>query len=52
LPILLTDNDGIADQPDWSRLAMWEDVARRYLGRAPDPRDRSGKAFRHGRTGA
>lgn len=44
----LTDDDGIADHPDWSRLAMWEDVAQRYLGRAPDPRDRSGKGFRHG----
>jgi hypothetical protein len=43
----LTDDDGIAEQPDWSRLAVWDDVARRYLGRAPDPRDRSGKGFRH-----
>jgi hypothetical protein len=43
----LTDDDGIAEQPDWSRLAVWDDVARRYLGRAPDPRDRSGQGFRH-----
>jgi hypothetical protein len=42
----LTDDDGIAEQPDWSRLSVWDDVARRYLGRAPDPRDRSGKDFR------
>ena len=43
----LTDDDGIADSPDWTRLAVWEDVARRYLDRAPDPRDRSGRGFRH-----
>lgn len=43
----LTDDDGIAEQPDWSRLAMWEDIALRYLNRAPDPRDRSGNGFRH-----
>ena len=42
----LTDDDGIADKPDWLRLAMWEDMARRYLGREPDPRDRSGTGFR------
>ena len=43
----LTDEDGIADQPDWSRLAVWDDIATRYLGRAQaqDPRDRSGKGF-------
>lgn len=43
----LTDEDGIADTPDWRRLAVWEDIARRYLDRAPDPRDRSGLGFRH-----
>lgn len=44
----LTDGDGIADQPDWSRLAAWEDISRRYLSREPDAFDRSGKGFRHG----
>jgi hypothetical protein len=42
----LTEEDGIAEQPDWSRLAMWEDMSRRYLGRGPDGRDRTGKGFR------
>jgi hypothetical protein len=43
----LTDEDGIADTPDWSRLTVWDDIARRYLGRkqAQDPLDRSGKGF-------
>ena len=44
----LTDEDGIADTPDWSRLTVWDDIARRYLGRkqAQDPLDRSGTGFR------
>jgi hypothetical protein len=44
----LTDEDGIADQPDWSRLDVWDDIATRYLGRelAQDPLDRSGQGFR------
>jgi hypothetical protein len=44
----LTDEDGIADTPDWSRLAVWDDIALRYLGReqAQDPLDRSGLGFR------
>ncbi len=44
----LTDDDAIADPPDWSRLAVWEDIARRYLDRDPDPRDRSGSGFHQG----
>ena len=43
----LTDDDGIADVPDWSRLSVWEDIAQRYLSREPDARDRSGAGFRH-----
>jgi hypothetical protein len=44
----LTDEDKIADKPDWSRLAVWDDIATRYLGRkqAQDPLDRSGQGFR------
>ena len=43
----LTDEDGIADTPDWSRLAVWDDIATRYLGRKQDqdPLDRSGTGF-------
>ena len=44
----LTDEDGIAETPDWSRLEVWDDIAVRFLGRrqAQDPLDRSGKGFR------
>ena len=44
----LTDEDGIADTPDWSRLDVWDDIATRYLGRelAQDPLDRTGTGFR------
>ena len=44
----LTDADGIADSPDWSRLEVWDDIATRYLGReqVQDPLDRSGSGFR------
>jgi hypothetical protein len=44
----LTDEDQLAAEPDWSRLAVWDDIATRYLGRrqAQDPLDRSGRGFR------
>jgi len=44
----LTDDDQLAARPDWSRLAVWDDIATRFLGRdaAQDPLDRSGKGFR------
>ena len=44
----LTDEDGIAETPDWSRLEAWDDIAVRYLGRVEtqDPLDRSGQGFR------
>ena len=44
----LTDEDGIAEDPDWSRLSTWEDIGRRYLGRELDAADRSGRGFGHG----
>lgn len=44
----LGDDDDILEIPDWSRLAVWEDLLRRYLGREPDGRDRLGKGFAHG----
>lgn len=43
----LTEDDRIAKKPDWSRLTMWEDMSRRYLGRAPDPKDHAAKGFSH-----
>lgn len=44
----LTDEDGIAKSPDWQRLAVWESVVRRFLGREPEAFDRSGRGFSHG----
>lgn len=44
----LTDDDRIAETPNWRRLAAWEDIAAKYLDRAPDPRDRSGRGFADG----
>ncbi|MFA7638862.1 MAG: hypothetical protein WCY02_06085 [Parvibaculum sp.] len=43
----LTDADGMADEPDFSRLAMWEKFLRTYAGVEPDGRDREGKGFRN-----
>ncbi len=44
----LSDDDGILSEPDWTRLAMWEDFGRRYLNREPDGKDRMGRGFAHG----
>ena len=44
----ITDEQQIAEKPDWSRLAMWKDLSWRYLCREPDPKDRSGTRFSHG----
>jgi hypothetical protein len=43
----LTDADAIASVPDWSRLALWEDILRRYASQEPDGLDRQGKGFVH-----
>jgi len=44
----LTDEDGIAAEPDWSRLALWDRLREEYLGLAPDDADRSARKFSHG----
>ena len=47
-PFLSADGDKILEEPDWSRLALWDGLRSRWLGLAdPDPIDRSGRAFRH-----
>ena len=43
----LSDTDGLLETPDWSRLALWEECLRLYVGRGPDARDRLGTGFRH-----
>ncbi|MCB9958113.1 MAG: hypothetical protein H6843_05800 [Rhodospirillaceae bacterium] len=46
-PFLAAD-DTLLATPDWSRLALWEEINRRYLNREPDGRDRTGTGFSHG----
>jgi len=43
----LTRDQRFRETPDWAQLALWDDVRRRYLGLAPDPRDRSGRRMIH-----
>jgi len=40
--------DKLLAAPQWERLAMWRDIAQRYLGRAPETFDESGKGFVNG----
>ena len=46
----LSGPDQIADEPDWSRLAMWRDIAARYLAIEPGPFDESGAGFPRARA--
>lgn len=45
----LTPEMQIAKEPDWSRLALWDQLRAKWLGLSqPDPFDRSGHKFQHG----
>lgn len=46
-PFLDPRSDRILPAPDWSRLALWNDLRARWLGLDADPLDRSGTGFRH-----
>jgi hypothetical protein len=47
-PFLSADGTKVLREPDWSRLALWDELRERYIGvRGPDPVDRSGTGFRH-----
>lgn len=49
LPNPFLSDHGILSQPDWNRLRLWDRLRARYLQlHAPDPRDRTAKAFIHG----
>jgi hypothetical protein len=41
----LDDDDSVLDEPDWSRLELWDRLRDRFLGLPPDPVDRSGRRF-------
>lgn len=45
-PFLAQDMSVLA-APDWSRLALWDRLRKRYLELDADPRDRSGRRFVH-----
>jgi hypothetical protein len=40
--------DKLTSDPLWDRLAMWRDIAKRYLGREPESFDEIGKGYRGG----
>jgi hypothetical protein len=42
----LSAGDRVTREPLWERLAMWRDIAKRYLGREPEAFDESGKGYR------
>src|SRR5215469_2028593 len=47
-PFLAADGDKLVPEPDWSRLALWDELRARWTGSTePDPLDRSGKRFTH-----
>ena len=41
----LKPEDRIADEPDWDRLALWDDLFPRLTGHPTDGRDRLGKGY-------
>jgi hypothetical protein len=43
----LDDADRILAEPDWSRLALWDELRSRFLDLPPDPVDRSATRFAH-----
>ena len=44
----LTDDQRIRDEPDWSRLGLWNRLREKYLKLGPDPIDTTPPGFRHG----
>lgn len=48
-PFLSPKNEKVLKTPDWSRLALWDQLRARWLGLAgPDPLDRLARRFQHG----
>lgn len=47
-PFLSPDGERVLKQPDWARLALWDELRARFTGAAgPDPADRACKGFHH-----
>ena len=43
-----TMTQNYVDEPDWSRLYLWDSLTHKYLGRGHDPMDRLAPKFFHG----
>lgn len=43
-PFVLS-GDRLASEPDWSRLDVWRDISKRYLGREPESFDETSRGF-------
>jgi hypothetical protein len=44
----LAEGDKVLQEPDWSRLALWDELRKRWTGSVgPDPVDRSAMRFAH-----
>ncbi len=43
----LSDDQRLLDEPDWTRLSLWDELRRRYLDLPADPSDRLGDGFAH-----
>jgi hypothetical protein len=41
----LSAGDKVSKEPMWDRLAMWRDISQRYLGRAAEAFDASGRGY-------
>jgi hypothetical protein len=47
-PLLSPDGEKILREPDWSRLALWDELRARWTGApGPDPVDRTSRGFTH-----
>lgn len=44
----IEDDDSLAGTPDFSRLATWRAISKRWLGREPEAIDEEGRGFAHG----
>ena len=45
--ILLDDDDHNLSPPDWTRLALWDELRLRFLHLPPDAKDRQATRFVH-----
>lgn len=48
----INEDDSLADEPKWERLATWRAVSKKWLGREAEPLDTEGVGFRAQKTTA